>query len=123
MPVQYISEMERKKCKLISEIFSGLCKTLDTVIMDTGKYGYVKMQYDDEAYEFINISTFIDGGDLFEALWKDWLNEQLFAYAVKPPYEFMDYAEIFEHLPKKRQIQLMAKRIYFRKKLEEKIAP
>lgn len=119
--VQYISEMERKKCKIISEIFSGLCKALDIVIMDTGKYGFVKMQYDDEEREFINISTFIDGDGLFEALWKDWLNEQLFTYALRPPYEFMDYEEIFEHLPKKRQTQLMAKRIYFRQKLEEKI--
>ena len=119
--VQYISEMERKKCKIISEICSGLCKALDIVIMDTGKYGFVKMQYDDEEREFINISTFIDGDGLFEALWKDWLNEQLFTYALRPPYEFMDYEEIFEHLPKKRQTQLMAKRIYFRQKLEEKI--
>ena len=79
------------------------------------------MQYDDEEREFINISTFIDGDGLFEALWKDWLNEQLFTYALRPPYEFMDYEEIFEHLPKKRQTQLMAKRIYFRQKLEEKI--
>lgn len=119
--VQYISERERKKCKIISEIFSGLCKALDIVIMDTGKYGFVKMQYDEEEREFINISTFIDGDGLFEALWKDWLNEQLFTYALRPPYEFMDYEEIFEHLPKKRQMQLMAKRIYFRQKLEEKI--
>lgn len=119
--VQYISERERKKCKIISEIFSGLCKALDIVIMDTGKYGFVKMQYDDEEREFINISTFIDGDGLFEALWKDWLNEQLFTYALRPPYEFMDYEEIFEHLPKKRQMQLMAKRIDFRQKLEEKI--
>lgn len=119
--VQYISERERKKCKIISEIFSGLCKALDIVIMDTGKYGFVKMQYDEEEREFINISTFIDGDGLFEALWKDWLNEQLFTYALRPPYEFMDYEEIFEHLPKKRQMQLMAKRIYLRQKLEEKI--
>lgn len=46
--VQYIPEMERKICKIISEIFSGLCKALDIVIMDTGKYGFVKMQYDEE---------------------------------------------------------------------------
>lgn len=29
--------------------------------MDTGKYGFVKMQYDEEEREFINISTFING--------------------------------------------------------------
>lgn len=123
MIVQYISDREQKKCNIISEIFSGLCNSLDIVIMNTGKYGFVKMQYDEEEHEFINISTFMNGDELFEALWKDWLNEQIFTYALKPPYEFMDYEEIFEHQPKKRQIQLMAKRFYFKEKLEEKIAP
>jgi hypothetical protein len=40
----YITETERKKCRRVADAFAEL-EDADVVVVDAGRYGFVKLQY------------------------------------------------------------------------------
>ena len=40
----YITEEERKKCQNVADAFRELYELTDVVVVDAGKYGFVKLQ-------------------------------------------------------------------------------
>lgn len=40
----YITDEERKKCQNVAEAFRELYELTDVVVVDAGKYGFVKLQ-------------------------------------------------------------------------------
>lgn len=87
---------------------------IDIVVADAGRYGFVRLLYYDEAYGFDKAVCYTESTELFDALWKDWLNGQLFQIALENrPLMDLEYEDIFRSLPKPKQEELMSKRHYF----------
>jgi len=43
MKKMFISDSEHKKCKRVANAFTELYKKEDTIVLDAGKYGFVKL--------------------------------------------------------------------------------
>lgn len=109
----YISKEEQEKCRKVAEAFQELYEREDIIVLDAGKYGYVKLQYYKEPYGFDDVFTYTDSRELFDDLWNEWFNGRLLEYARDTPMMEFDYPDIFKCLPKDKQQELMDKKIVF----------
>lgn len=121
MKKKYITKEERKKCRKVRNAFVELYKEEDIVVMDVGKYGFVKMQYYKPPFMFNDVSAFTESNKLFTDLWKEWRNTQLLSLAKGTPMEDMEYSEIFQCLSKEKKREIMEKKLYFLKKARRKV--
>ena len=111
----YISIEEREKCRKVADAFTELYEKEDIVVLDAGKYGYVKLQYYKEPFGFDDVFTYTDSRELFDDLWDEWFNGRLLEFASDTPMMEFDYPDIFKCLPKDIQQELMDKKIAFAK--------
>lgn len=99
----YITDEERKKCQKVADAFEELFENEDLIVLNAGKYGFVKLQYFKFPVGFDNIGIFYDSKSLFNELWEEWLNTRLLNIATGTPMEEMDYADILKCLPEEEQ--------------------
>lgn len=118
----YITNEERKKCKNVVNAFEELFQISDTIVLDAGRYGFVKLQFYTPSVGFDSAICYTDSQSLFQDLWSAWLFEQLLAPVIGTPLEDLEYEELLERLPKEKQDELMAKRIYFKEKSEKTLS-
>ncbi len=111
--ITYITDEEREKCRRVADAFSEMYELTDVVVIDTGKYGFVKLQYYREPQGFEIMTTFKDSKMLFESLWQDWFEEQILMAVLGTPMEELEYEEIYALLPKEKQDELMEKKAFF----------
>ena len=109
----YISIEEREKCRKVADAFTEVYEKEDIVVLDAGKYGYVKLQYYKEPFGFDDVFTYTDSRELFDDLWDEWFNGRLLEFASDTPMMEFDYPDIFKCLPKDKQKELMDKKIAF----------
>lgn len=114
----YITDNEREKCRKVAEVFAELEK-YDIVVLDAGRYGFVKLQYYTYQKGFDDAITFTDSQALFDDLWKEWLHTQIILLAEEMGIGDIDYDDVFMRLPKEKQEELMNMRNCFQKKLTE----
>lgn len=114
----YITAEEQKKCRIIADAFGELYEKENLVVLDAGGYGFVKLQYYKAPFGFDDVATFTNSNDLFDDLWKEWLNTQLLNLVKDTPMLELDYEEIFKCLPKDKQKELMDKRVFFAERAE-----
>lgn len=114
----HFTDNEREKCRRVAAAFAELENEETAIIAaDAGRYGYVKLSQYNEANGFNKSVCFRDSTALFNALWQDWLNEQLFQIAVETPSLMdLEYEDILKSLPETKQQELMSRRCYFAKK-------
>ena len=87
---------------------------IDIMVADAGRYGYVRLMYYNEIYGFDEAYCYTESLALFNDLWTDWLNAQLFKIALEDePLMDLDYEDIFKALPIERQQALMRRRQEF----------
>ena len=110
----YITEEEQKKCRKVADAFSEL-EDMDIVVVDVGRYGFVKLQYYTPPTGFENDFTFTDSRRLFEDLWEEWLHTQLIMLAREMKIEDIDYDDIFRRLPEEKRDELMGRKQHFAK--------
>lgn len=67
---RYISEEEQKKCRRVADAFAEL-EEADIVVLDAGRYGFVKLQYYTPSIDFENDVTFVKSREMFEDLWNE----------------------------------------------------
>ena len=108
----YITEEEREKCRRVADAFAEL-EDVDVVVVDVGRYGFVKLQYYTPPTGFENDFTFTDSQALFNDLWEEWLHTQLIMLARKMKIEDIDYDDIFRQLPGEKQNELMGRMQHF----------
>ena len=94
----YITAEERKKCQKVADAFAELYEIENILVMDAGRYGFVKLQYYSKQRGFENVFTFVDSKSLFDDLWQEWFDTKLFLLAKDTPMEGMGYSEIFQCL-------------------------
>ena len=110
----YITEEEREKCRKVADTFAEL-EDVDIVVVDVGRYGFVKLQYYTPPTGFENDSTFTDSRELFEDLWEEWLHTQIIMLAKEMGIDDIDYDGCFKRLPEEKQNELMGRKQHFAK--------
>ena len=108
----YITEEEQKKCRKVANAFAEL-EDMDVVVVDVGRYGFVKLQYYTPPRGFENDFTFTDSMKLFDDLWEEWLHTQLIMLAKEMKIEDVDYDDIFKRLPEEKQNELRSRKQHF----------
>lgn len=115
MKEKYITDDEREKCRKVADAFAELYEIENILVVDAGRYGFVKLQYYKPPQGFEDAITFTDSKSMFENLWEEWLDTQLFFLAKGTPMAGMGYHEIFRCLPKEKQEELMNRKAGFAK--------
>ena len=110
----YITEEEQEKCRRVADAFAEL-EDVDVVVVDVGRYGFVKLQYYTPPTGFENDFTFTDSMKLFDDLWEEWLNTKLYLLAKGTPMLEKGYKGIFESLSKEKQSELIVRKANFAK--------
>ena len=110
----YITEEEQEKCRRVADAFAEL-EDVDVVVVDVGRYGFVKLQYYTPPTGFENDFTFTDSMKLFDDLWEEWLHTQLVMLAKELKIDDVDYDDIFKHLSEEKQNELGNRKQYFSK--------
>ena len=108
----YITEEEQKKCRKVADAFAEL-EDVDIVVVDAGRYGFVKLQYYTPPTGFENDSTFTDSREMFEDLWEEWLHTQIIVLAREMGVGDIDYDNFFKRLPEEKQNELMGRKQIF----------
>ena len=108
----YITEEEREKCRKVADVFAEL-EDVDVVVIDVGRYGFVKLQYYTPPTGFENDFTFTDSMKLFDDLWEEWLHTQLIMMAKEMKIDDVDYDDIFKRLPEEKQNELRGRKQHF----------
>ena len=85
-------------------------------MVDAGRYGFVKLQCYTVSYGFEELDTYTDSNSLFEGLWDEWLNLNMFILARKMQLDDVLYDDIFNNLPKEKQSEFIGRKDYFAKK-------
>ncbi len=96
---KYIAEEEQKKCKIIAREFNRLFRYDDLLVLDAGRYGFVKLTDYDRSYGFMDVETFRSSKELFEDLWKTWVYLRLNSLISRSTLAELDYEDIFKSLP------------------------
>ena len=108
----YITVEEQKKCRKVADAFVEL-EDVDIVVVDAGRYGFVKLQYYTPPTGFENDFTFTDSREMFEDLWEEWLHTQIIALAKEMNIADIDYDDFFKRLPEEKQNELMGRKQIF----------
>ena len=115
MKEKYITDDEREKCRKVADAFAELYEIENILVVDAGRYGFVKLQYYRPPQGFEDAITFTDSQSMFENLWEEWPDTQLFLLAKETPMAGMGYNEIFRCLPKEKKEELMNRKAGFAK--------
>ena len=88
----------------------------DILLVDAGRYGFVKLQCYTPSYGFEELDTYTDSNSLFEGLWDEWLNLNLFLIAREMQIDDIVGEEVFNILSKEKQSELTGRKDDFAKK-------
>ena len=103
MKETYITEDEQLKCQKVANSFAELYEIENILVLDAGRYGFVKLQYYRLPQGVEDVITFTDSQSMFENLWQEWFDTKLFLLAKDTPMEGMEYSEIFQCLNRRKE--------------------
>jgi hypothetical protein len=86
------------------------------MVVDAGRYGFVKLQYYKPPQGFEDAVTFTDSRSLFENLWKEWLDTKLYLLAKGTPLMDKGYDGVLNSLSEEKKKELTEKKADFAKK-------
>ena len=114
----YITDEEREKCRRVIDAFAELyeIEDEDILLVDAGRYGFVKLQCYTQSYGFEELDTYTDSHSLFEGLWEEWFSLNVFMLAREMQLADVLYEDLFNNLPKEKQSELIGRKDYFAKK-------
>lgn len=114
----YITDEEREKCRRVIDAFAELyeIEDEDILLVDAGRYGFVKLQCYTQSYGFEELDTYTNSHSLFEGLWEEWFSLNVFMLAREMQLADVLYEDLFNNLPKEKQSELIGRKDYFAKK-------
>ena len=68
MKEKYITDDEREKCRKVADAFAELYEIENILVVDAGRYGFVKLQYYRPPEGFEDAITFTDSRSMFDKL-------------------------------------------------------
>lgn len=112
----YISNEEREKCRKVVNAYAEFYEVEDIFIADVEGYGFVKLLYYTEMNGFETMETYTDSKNLFDGLWSDWLDYQLYEIVSGTLLDGLSNDEILNSLPQIIQKEIRDKHAYFAEK-------
>lgn len=109
----YITKEEQEKCRKVADAFAELYDLENILVMDAGRYGFVKLQYYKEPQGFDDVVTFTDSQSMFENLWQEWFDTKLYLIAKGTPLMEKGYEGVFASLPEEKQKELTNRKADF----------
>ena len=109
----FITEEEKEKCQRVADAYSELYDITDVLVVDAGRYGFVKLQYFNAEKGFDDAVSFLESKTMFEDLWEEWRILFLLDFAKGTSMVELDYKHIFQHLPENKKKELSDKKVYF----------
>lgn len=109
----YITKEEQEKCRKVADAFAELYDLENILVMDTGRYGFVKLQYYKEPQGFDDVVTFTDSQSMFENLWQEWFDTKLYLIERGTPLMEKGYERVFASLPEEKQKELTNRKADF----------
>ena len=109
----YINKEEQEKCRNVVNAYAEEFDDEPLLVLEAGRFGFVKLQYYNDPYGFEDALIFHDSFSLFQDLWEEWLHIQLLNLTKDTKMAEMEYEDMFRHLAKEKQEELMEKRNYF----------
>lgn len=77
----YITDIERERCKKVAAAYAELYELESILVLDVGRYGFVKLQYYTPEYGFNDVITYTDSESMFEDLWQE-CQTKVFIYMI-----------------------------------------
>ena len=114
----YITEEERAKCQKVVHAFAELYEMENILMIDAGRYSFVKLKYYKTPHGFEDTITFTDSVALFEGLWEEWLNTKLYLTAKGTSLLEKGYKGVFESLSEEKQSEFIVRKADFVKTAE-----
>ena len=111
--LRYITEDERLKCQRVADAFAELYEMENIVVLDVGRYGFVKLSYYHTPDGFEDMVTYTDSKKLFDDLWQEWLDTTLYLMAKGTSTLENGYKGVFDSLTGEEKQKLLDKKIYF----------
>ena len=111
----YITEEERAKCQKVADAFAELYEMENIVVLDVGRYGFVKLQYYKPPHGFEDVVIYTDSKVMFEDLWQEWLDTKLYLIAKGTSLMESGYEGIFNSLTKEKQTELIERKADYAK--------
>lgn len=108
---RYITDEEKINCQKVADAFAELFENEDLIVLNAGKYGFVKLQYFKFPFGFDTIDSFYDCKSLFDELWEEWLHTQLINLTADTPMADMEYEDILKCLPEEKRKELLDMRL------------
>ena len=62
----YITDIERERCKKVAAAYAELYELESILVLDVGRYGFVKLQYYTPEYGFNDVITYTDSESMAE---------------------------------------------------------
>ena len=87
-------------------------------MVDVGRYGFVMLKYYMLPHGFEEDATFTDSKALFEGLWQEWLDMELYLIAKGTPLMEKGYKGVFESLSNEKQSEIIGRKADFAKKAD-----
>jgi ribonuclease HI len=100
----------------VVDAFVELYELEDMVVLDAGKYGFVKLQDYTNRNGFDNVVTYTDSKLLFDDLWHTWLDAKMYLIAKDSTVIEKVYTEVYNRLVQEQKDEVMAKKDEFAKK-------
>ena len=91
MKEKHITYGEREKYRKVADAFAEPYEIENILVVDAGRCGFVKLQYYRPPQGFEDAITSTDSRSMFENLWEEWLDTQLFLLAKGTPMAGMGY--------------------------------
>lgn len=80
---QYITDEEKTNCQKVADAFVELYENEDLLVLNAGKYGFVKLQYFKFPFGFDNADIFMTAGAYLTSFGKNgWIRSSLTLRAV-----------------------------------------
>lgn len=99
----YITEEQWGKCQKVADAFAELYELTDVMVVDAGRFDFVRLQWFIEGEGFDSTTTFSNSEEMFEELWRIWYEHEVLTPVLCTPLAELDYDEIFQTLSKDRQ--------------------
>lgn len=109
----YITKDERLKCQRVADAFAELYEMENIVVLDVGRYGFVKLSYYHTPDGFEDMVTYTDSKKLFDDLWQEWLDTKLYLMAKGTPTLENGYKGVFDSLSPEEQRELSDTKLLF----------
>lgn len=114
--IDYISDEERERCRRVVDAYAEFYEIEDIFIVDAKRYGFVKLLYYSDISGFEQMETYTDSRKLFDSLWYDWLDYQLYEIVAGTLLDELSNEEIVNAFPQIIQKEIKDKYTYFAEK-------